>query len=495
MLDASAIRPLAPSALFCGHKSGGNLGRKETQKAQIRSYCGGSDLLNFRLSGFLAFWLSGHPVSPIVPFRLIPYLLCLALLSGGAAALSAAEPAILAARRIAREALAAHGAKDEKAFLAKMQQAVALRPDYPRLLVNLAEAQMANDQLAEAVVTLGRLADLGTHSPVDQDAELAALRDRDDFKAVVKRIDANLLPVGEHEITFTLPGMSGLIEGIAWREKTKEFFFGDVHTRAVWVRAPDGKVRRFSEPADMLFGLFGLAVDEDHGALWAATSMVPGVSGYTPAQDGAAGLAEFDLDSGKLRRVIKLAVDGQARVLGHLALAPDGSVYLTDSIGGVLWRLAPGGKELDRFMENDEFVSLQDLAVTPDGRNLFLTDHANGLLCVDLAKRTARHLDSPPNTTLVGLDGLALAPGGDLLAVQNGLHPLRVLRLTVDDARSSVTDVKVLESAHPSMAEPALGCIADGYFVFIGNAGWSRFENDDPKPTAPRPVPIFRTKL
>jgi hypothetical protein len=45
------------------------------------------------------------------------------------------------------------------------------------------------------------------------------------------------------------------------------------------------------------------------------------------------------------------------------------------------------------------------------------------------------------------------------------------------------------------MAEPALGCIADGAFVFIGNAGWSRFEDPDPKPTAPRPVPIFRTKL
>jgi len=430
-----------------------------------------------------------------VSLRLIPSLLCLALFAGGPATLTAAEPAILAARRIAREALAAHGAKDEKTFLAKMQQAVALRPDYPRLLVNLAEAQVANGQLVEAVATLGRLADLGAHSPVDQDAELAALRERDDFKAVVKRIDANLLPVGEHEMAFTLPAMTGLIEGIAWREKTKEYFFGDVHARAIWARAADGKVRRFSEPDDNLFGVFALSVDEEHGALWAATSMVPGVSGYTPAQDGMAGLAEFDLDSGKLRRVIKLPVDGQARVLGHLALAPDGGVYLTDSVGGALWRLAPGGKELERFMENDEFVSLQDLAVTPDGRNLFLTDHANGLLCVDLGKRTVRHLDSPPNTTLVGLDGLALAPNGDLLAVQNGLHPLRALRLTVDETRSTVTDVKVLESAHPAMAEPALGCIAGDYFVFIANAGWSRFENEDPKPTAPRPVPVFRTKF
>jgi sugar lactone lactonase YvrE len=431
----------------------------------------------------------------LLSLRLVRRLLWLAVVTGGAITASAAEPAILAARRLAREAIAAHEAKDEKAFLAKMTAAVALRPDYPRLLVNLAEAQVANDQPAEAVATLGRLADLGAHSPVDRDAELAALRDRADFKAVMLRIDANLLPVGDHEIAFSLPGMTGLIEGIAWRGKTKEFFFGDVHTRAVWARAPDGTVRRFSEATDILFGVFGLAVDEDRGALWAATSMVPGVSGYTTAQDGTAGLAEFDLDSGSLRRVVRLPVDGLTRVLGDLTVAPDGSIYLPDSVGGTLWRLAPKGKELERFMESDEFVSLQGVVVAPDGKGLFLTDHANGVLRVDLARHTVRRLDAPPNTTLIGLDGLALAPNGDLLAVQNGLHPLRVLRLSVDEAGTSVIDVKVLESAHLAMAEPALGCVADGYFVFIGNAGWSRFETADPQPTAPRPVPIFRTKL
>ncbi len=45
------------------------------------------------------------------------------------------------------------------------------------------------------------------------------------------------------------------------------------------------------------------------------------------------------------------------------------------------------------------------------------------------------------------------------------------------------------------MADPTLGCIAGGQFVFVGNAGWSRFEGTDIKPTDPRPIPIFHTKL
>ncbi len=422
-------------------------------------------------------------------------MLLLVLGMGTRLASTAAEPAVVTARRLAREAIAAHEAKNDRAYLSKMEAAVALRPDFPRLLVNLAEAQVANDRPEDAVASLGRLADLGANSPVDQNKNLAALYDRADFKAVLKRLDANLNPVGDHEMAYSLPGMTGVIEGIAWRAKTNEFFFGDVHLRAVWVRAADGKVRRFSEPADSLFGVFGLAVDEERGALWAATSMAPGVSGYTPEQDGLAGIAEFDLVTGQLRRVALLPSSKRARVVGDLALAPDGSVFATDSVDGALWRLAPGAKAPERFLQSDEFVSLQGLAFSADGRNLFLSDHTNGLLSVNLAKRTVRRLDQPPNTTLLGLDGLARAPNGDLLAVQNGLRPVRILRLVVDDAGESVVDVKVLESAHLAMAEPALGCVTDDYFFFIGNAGWSRFEDPEPKPTAPRPVPVFRTKL
>ncbi|HWB95761.1 MAG TPA: tetratricopeptide repeat protein, partial [Bryobacteraceae bacterium] len=104
------------------------------------------------------------------------------------AAVALAEPGVLTARRLAREGLAAHAAGNEREYLAKLTAAVAAAPDYPRLLVNLAEAQVANGQMEEAVATLGKLADLGTHSPVADNANLAALRGRDDFKAVVKRI-------------------------------------------------------------------------------------------------------------------------------------------------------------------------------------------------------------------------------------------------------------------------------------------------------------------
>ena len=215
--------------------------------------------------------------------------------------------------------------------------------------------------------------------------------------------------------------------------------------------------------------------------------------------DGTAALAEIDLESGVVRRVIPLPRGGGDRyshVLGDVALGGDGSVFLPDSGGPMIWRLAPGGTALENWAQSPEFLSLQGAVVAPELGALFVADHANGLLRVDLNTRAVRRVETPSNTTLIGLDGLVRAPTGELLAIQNGLRPNRVLRLTLDAGGETVASVQVLEAAHPTMAAPALGCIATGgNLYFVGNSGWTRFDEPGAPDTPPRPVPIFRTKL
>lgn len=432
--------------------------------------------------------------SAIKPLALAAILIALV-----AAGHSADLPVTAQAMTLAREATAAADEKDFPTYLAKMEQAVALRPDYPRLLVNLAAAQVANNQLDEAVATLNRLAALGVNSPVDKSADFAPLKGRKDFEAVVKKIAGNMVQKGLGTVAFSLPGVTGLIEGIAWREKTGQFYFGDVNGRAVWVRKSDGTLDRFTPEGDELYGVFGLAVDEPRGALWAATSAVAAMRGFAVEMDGTAALAEIDLDSGAVRRVIPVvrrSGDQYSHVLGDLTLGLDGSVYLTDSGGPMIWRLPPGGTALEQLVESPEFMSLQGIVALSDGDTLVVSDYPNGLLAVSIGSRTVRRLEPPENTTLTGLDGLALAGNGDVLAIQNGVRPNRILRISLAGAAEEITAVKVLESGHINMPAPSLGCIAaDGNFFYVGNAGWTRFEGTDGAATPPRLVPIFRTRL
>ena len=139
---------------------------------------------------------------------------------------------------------------------------------------------------------------------MEKSDDFAALRERKEFQAVVKKLAANLYPKGKGEIAFSLRDVTGLIEGLAWREKTGEFFFGDVNGRAVWQRNADGTLKRFSAQSDEILGVFGLAVDENAGALWAATSAVAAMRGFSPEQDGTAALVEFDLKTGAVRQAI-----------------------------------------------------------------------------------------------------------------------------------------------------------------------------------------------
>lgn len=416
-----------------------------------------------------------------------------------AAAAGGAQPSTAAqAMQLAREAAAAAEAGDHPTYLAKMEAAVALRPDFPRMLVNLAAAQVANDRPDEALATLERLVAFGLASPVEKSEEFAPLRSRREFQAVVKKLAANAHPKGAGDVAFTLRAVTGLIEGIAWREATNQFYFGDVNGRAVWVRSADGVLKQLTPAGDDLLGVFGLVLDEGAGTLWAATAAVPAMRGFTPEQDGTAALAEIDLASGAIRRTIPIerpAGDQYSHVLGDLALAADGCVFATDSGGPQLWRLPPGGGVLELVVESSEFPSLQGIVVLPEGVAV-VADHANGLLRVDLASRRVERLQPPPNTTLIGLDGLTLVGEGRIIAIQNGLRPARVLRIDFEGAAEAVTAVTVLESGHVTMAAPSLGCIgAGGDYYFIGNAGWTRFEHTDGAPSSPRSVPIFRIKL
>lgn len=397
--------------------------------------------------------------------------------------------------RLTGEGVAAAGREDAATYLAKMEEAVELRPDVPRLLSHLAAAQAANEQPEQAVATLGRIAALGLTLPVEKMDEFAALKTRGDFKQVVSKLADATKPIGRGQTAFSLPDVTGLLEGIAWRTKTGELYFGDVHHRAVWARGKEGKLRRLTPEGDELLGVFGLALDEASGTLWAATAAVPAMRGYEPEQKGAGALAEIDLKTGAVRRTLPLPSPQRGEAmsqLGHIALASDGTVYLPDSGEPVLWRLAPGGAALEVAIESQEFLGLQGMAITPSGVAV-LADRINGLLRVELAIGTVQRLEPPAKSTLVGIDGIAAGPGNSVIAIQNDVRPLRVLRVDFDPSIETVRAVTVLESAHLTMSAPKLGAIGpDGDFYFAGNGGWTRFEGDSPSATPPRTVMIYK---
>jgi sugar lactone lactonase YvrE len=395
-------------------------------------------------------------------------------------------------RTLAREAQAAFEAKNHPLFLEKISAASALRPDYPRYLLVLARADMLNERPDDAFANLTRLAGLGVYVPIAARAEFGPLKVRPEFSKLVAQFEANRAPAGAAEAIFELPAQAGILEGLTFRAATGDWFLSDVRQRCIWRRDRNGAFTRFSGEGDELPGVFGLALDEKRGALWAAVSAIEQMRGYTAEDQGHCGLAEYDLASGELRRVVDFPTDGRPHVLGDLTVADDGTVYTSDSLSPALWKLGPGDIAPEKILSTPDFVSLQGLTLVDGGRALLVADYANGLWRVDLATSQATLLPAPAGTTLLGIDGLYATRRG-IIAVQNGIEPQRVILISLG-ADGKPSTVAPLAAAQPGMTDLGLGTIAGDTFAFIGNSGWSLY---DPAPTtdpAPRAVTILRTQ-
>jgi hypothetical protein len=169
--------------------------------------------------------------------------------------------------------------------------------------------------------------------------------------------------------------------------------------------------------------------------------------------------------------------DGGEHVLGDLTLSRAGDVYASDSRGPALYRVVAGRDSLERFVESPLLLSAQGLALAADERTLYVADYARGLLGVDLATRTVRPLRASPQVLVLGIDGLYRV-GHDLIGVQNGVEPHRVVRLDLNASGDSLIAVTVLERAHPDYAEPTLGVVVDADLYYVANAQYERFGDD-----------------
>jgi sugar lactone lactonase YvrE len=213
------------------------------------------------------------------------------------------------------------------------------------------------------------------------------------------------------------------------------------------------------------------------------------VPGFHAADSAKAALLRIDLRTGAIVQRFDLPPAPGGRVLGDLAVGPDGSVWMTDSQQPVLYRLRSGAATLDEI-RGPLFHSLQGVAPTPDGRSLYIADYSLGILRMDLATGSVVALANPDRGTTVGCDGIIWHHGA-LIAVQNGVVPARVIRIVPDTDRDRVTRIDVLDRNVTVADEPTIGTLLGDEFVYVANSQWEKFTEDGARdPARPLTPPI-----
>ena len=380
------------------------------------------------------------------------------------------------ARAEYRDAVADWRGGDIESARRKLVHAASAWPGQAAYLHAAASASARLGDTAGAALWLNRVADLGQWREVKEDEDFALLLGAPAIQAAISRLEINRQPMVRSRIAFTLPDSTFFPEGIDVDPVGREWFIGSIrHGRLVRVSG-DGLVRPFADRV-ALDAVFGVRVDADRRRLWVTTRATPLQAGFPAGSPERSSILVFSLEDEALLSRTTLPDDGSPHTLGDLALAPDGTAYITDSEQPVVFRAhyqPDAGIQVERFLGDRLFRSLQGAAFSDDGTTLFLADYSHGIVAVDLATRAAREVPAPSGTSALGIDGLVYWRGS-LIGIQNGSVPARVVRLVLSGAGARIERVDVLDRHLPLAEEPTIGTLLDDRLYYIGNSQWPQY--------------------
>jgi hypothetical protein len=343
-------------------------------------------------------------------------------------------------------------------------RALALAPDHPDILISVARANAAAGNTAAALEHLAKAGRAGAGVDAARLPEFKELISTPGFEAAAAAARRNLVPVAKAVAFADIPGQS---EGIAFDPVSRRFFVGADERGLIGIGL-DGKSAPFAS-RDGLRQQLGLKVDAKRRLLWVVNGRYPDAT-YTdenrPADAGTGGVRAYHLDTGAL--VTAVEVDERPALVhgfNDMALAADGTVYVTDSNTSAVYRLAPGGRTLELVLRDPGISFPNGIVMTADGRSLYVA-HTEGISLVDPGTG-ARTLLPAADGCVHGIDGLLLKDGV-LYGVQNSPYLHRVVAAALAPDGRSIGKVWTVNSRTPAEYIQTTAAIAGDDLYMVG---------------------------
>lgn len=371
-------------------------------------------------------------------------------------------------------ATAAHRAQAWADAISGWRSTLELVPDHAGMRYNLACALARSGDATAALDQLEAIARMRIAMPIAQDPDLASLHADPRWARVVDTMSRAQEPGGvKHSRTaIELPGFHA--EGIAWDSDGERLLLGGIVGQSL-VAVRDAKVVPFATPAPTC-SVFGVAIDPQRSRVWATCSAVA-QGKVLPEPKGWAALLSFGFDGTPYDRLV--LDDGREHLLGDLAIADDGVVYATDTVGGGVVAGKKGAAALDVVLAPGSLPSPQGIVALGD--TLIVADYAVGLVRIADLRMTV--LEPPPDTTLRGIDGLA-RHDDTLVAVQNGTMPARILRIDLAKQARAVERVTTLLVPDPADGEPTIASTSGDELRIMQTDRWDRVFDAEGRPRA-----------
>lgn len=383
-----------------------------------------------------------------------------------AAALFLAAPAVAeeppTADALLKEANAALAAEDWGAMATALDAAQALVP-YSLHIMRfriLAHAQLG--EMDEAMAIAEKAAERGLVLSLEGHKGFDTLREQAGFRQISDKMADNLKPIGSARTILKIDSDDLLPESAAFIGvgQRQYYYVGTVRDGGVYA----GKALY----AKTTGGVYGLKIVDR--LIWTVENTRPPYAASAEKGD-VSGFFAYELGSGEQRCAARLDVANA--MLGALEATPIGLVA-SDSQTPRLFVLDSCEGAPRVLSEDSLFVNLQGIAYDPDRDRLYVADYLAGIFSVDLADGGVTPLANEADAHLGAIDGLSYYKG-DLIGIQNGTLPQRIVRLRLNPQGDTVVKLEVLQRALPEWNEPTNGVIVGDDLVYVATSNWPAY--------------------
>lgn len=404
--------------------------------------------------------------------------------------------------QISAEGQKAHREGRYQDYLKLAEELQQLAPNHSQVLWAVARANARTGNGEKAVSVLNRIADMEAYFDAAGSPDLESLREREDFRRVVARLEALKKPVATASVAFTLSDRELIPESIAYDPKDDGFFVGSIYKRTIVKRAKDGKVVDFVPAArDGLGGVLGIKLDAKRRELWANACNLGSQMAMAipdPQTEGHSAIYRFHADSGKLLRKYQIGTKESPACVNDLVIAPNGDVFATSGKGpleGFVMRVARDGEKAEVFFTPQESNhGFNGITISDDGKTLYLADNIYGVMAVDIASKRGRLLPAPERTAMEQIDGLYFYRGS-LVGIQNARSLMRVTQFALDASRERVSGHRTLERNNPHFTVPTTGVLVGNELYFVANTELDALNPEGGLKGTPKEPVILKVEL
>lgn len=308
-----------------------------------------------------------------------------------------------------------------------------------------------------------------------QTEELKSLSPHTDFKALLQLQEKLKQSTIHADTAWIMRDRTLHPESVAAGEKNGVYYLSSVHRRKIVKVDQKRNVTDFTTPAqDGMTSVLGIKVDQSKKVLWACSSPMKEMQNYDTIASAA--VFKYNLETGKLLAKYSPEIEKQGFSFGDLLLNKHGEAFISDSQNNIVFKVNEATGKLEVYFTSDEFWNIQGIAFSENEEFLFISDYIKGIYRLNTKTKELIQLMREPLVSLKSVDGLHWYKNS-LIAIQNGVKPMRVMRYILNPTLDKVVNYQVIDHNHPAFNEPTNGCIIGDTFYYVANSQWGGYDD------------------